>query len=95
MPAVNFKVRWPDGRVETCYSPSTIIKDYVQPGRSYTLNDFVDLCRAGLQAASDRVRAVYGGAGCSRAMAQLAAIEATAKRQPRDAALVCVEAFNE
>ncbi len=92
MPAVHFRVRWPDGGVETCYSPSTIIKDYFQIGRAYALAEFLDLCREGLHAASERVRVRYGS-GCSRAMAQLAAIEATAKRQPHEGDPVLIEGF--
>ena len=95
MPAVHFKVRWPDGGVETCYSPSTIIKDYFQIGRSYTLAEFLEASRAGLQAASERVRQRYGGAGCSRAMAQLAAIEATVARHANDDASVRVEGYQQ
>ena len=75
MPETLFRVRWPDGQVETCWSPSTVIKDFLVPGRAYTLHDFLAACRKGLKAASDRVAARYGGAGCSHAMAQLAAIE--------------------
>ena len=92
MPEVRFRVRWPDGRVETCYSPSTIIKDHLRSGASYTVSDFLARCRDGLHAASDRVRAIYGS-GCSRAMAQLAAIEASAARQEQ-AALVTIEGFD-
>ena len=93
MPVTLFKVRWPDGGLETCYSPSTIIKDYFQVGRSYTLPEFLDLCRSGLNAASDRVGQRYGGGGCSNAMAQLAAIETTAKRHAGGDAPVRVEGF--
>ena len=93
MPVTRFKVRWPDGGVETCYSPSTVIKDYFQVGRSYALSEFLDLCRQALHAASDRVRVRYGGSGCSQAMAQLAAIEATAKRQAHHEAAVRIEGF--
>ena len=98
MPVMLFKVRWPDGAVETHYSPSTVIQDFLEAGRSYPLADFVELCRKGLHAASTRVAAVYGGAGCSRAMAQLAAIEAKAaaieaRREADPAAPVHVEAL--
>ena len=92
MPEVHFRVRWPDGAVETCYSPSTIIKEFFVLGEPYPLEEFVSRSRSGLNAASERVRAVYG-AGCSRAMAQLAAIEARAGRQPEGGAPVLVEAF--
>lgn len=93
MPAVHFRLRWPDGGVESCYSPSTIIKDYFVVGRDYTLAEFLALSRQGLHAASERVRVRYGGSGCSMAMAQLAAIEAKAKRQPTDPDRVRIEAF--
>ncbi len=92
MPEVRFTVRWPDGRVDTCYSPSTIIKDHLAVGASYAVPDFLARCRDGLHAASDRVRALYGS-GCSRAMGQLAAIEAAAARQDQ-AALVRIENFD-
>ncbi len=91
MPEMLFKVRWPDGGVETCYSPSTVIRDFYEVGRSYTLAEFLAASREGLHAASDRVRMRYGS-GCSRAMAQLAAIEARAKRLDASAA-VKVEGF--
>lgn len=85
MPVVLFDVRWPDGEVETCYSPSTIIKHHVESGRAYTLAEFVAACRTGLEAASARVRERYGGAGCTQAMAQLAAIERRARGFAADA----------
>ena len=91
MPETLFKVRWPDGGIETCYSPSTIIRDFYEVGRSYTLAEFLAASRQGLNAASDRVRMRYGS-GCSRAMAQLAAIESRAKTLDASAA-VKVEGF--
>ena len=93
MPVMLFKVRWPDGSVETHYSPSTVIQDFFEVGRTYSLADFLDLCRKGLHAASARVASVYGGTGCSRAMAQLAAIEAKAGRETDKSAPVRIEAF--
>ena len=92
MPELRFQVRWPDGQLDQCYSPSTIIKDYLQSGRSYTVPEFLDQCRRGLHAASDRVRARYGS-GCSRAMAQLAAIEAGAERHVDNVGRVTIEGF--
>ena len=92
MPETMFRVRWPDGAVETCYSPSTVIKTYFDVGRSYDLGEFVALCRKGLHAASERVRSRYGS-GCSHAMAQLAAIEAKAERQSGEGATVILEGF--
>ncbi len=91
MPETLFRVRWPDGGVETCYSPSTVIRDFYEVGRSYTLTEFLSASRQGLNAASERVRMRYGS-GCSRAMAQLAAIERRAKTLDESAA-VKVEGF--
>jgi uncharacterized repeat protein (TIGR04042 family) len=97
MPETLFRIRWPDGGVETCYSPSTVIRSHFEAGRAYSLPEFLSRCRDGLHAASERVRARYGGAGCSRAMAQLAAIEARVARQENVAggaeAVVRIEAF--
>lgn len=81
MPEVMFRVRWPDGAVESCYSPSTVITRFFEAGHDYSLDDFLARARNGLNAASDRVAQRYGGSGCSHARAQLAAIEAKAKGQ--------------
>ena len=93
MPAVHFRLRWPDGGLETCYSPSTIVKEYFEVGRAYTMAEFLDVSRRALHAASERVRIVHGGSGCSLAMGQLAAIEAKSKSQPSDPDVVRIEAF--
>ena len=93
MPETMFKVRWPDGALETCYSPSSVVRDYFEVDRSYALADFVALCRQALTAASDRVRARYGGAGCAHAMAQLAAIEAKAGQVSTPDAEIRIEGF--
>lgn len=95
MPEMRFTIRWPDGRSESCYSPSLVIKDYLTPGESYALADFVEKSREALNIASARVEARYGFP-CSRAMGQLARIEAAARTystepNPR----VAVEAFDE
>ncbi len=80
MPEMRFHVLWPDGRREACYSPSLVVKDYLTPGESYPLDDFVAKTRTALTIASERVREKYGFA-CSSALDQLARIEAAAKRQ--------------
>lgn len=77
MPEVRFLVRWPDASTDDCYSPSTAIKDHLEAGAAYPLDDFVARSRSGLHAASERVRARYGYA-CSSAMDQLARIETRA-----------------
>ena len=79
MPETRFKIQWPDGSQETCYSPSSIVKEYFEPGGEYALTDFLDRSRTALNIASDRVLAKYGRA-CGLAIGQLAEIEATAAR---------------
>lgn len=74
MPEVRFTIRWPDGTAEDCYSPSSVIKDYVEPGRAYPIAEFRNRARTALSIASDRVRAKYGFA-CSRALGQIERIE--------------------
>jgi uncharacterized repeat protein (TIGR04042 family) len=91
MPEMRFHVRWPDGRREACYSPSLVVKDFLAPGESYSLDDFVEKTRAALTIASERVREKYGFA-CSSALDQLARIEATAKRH-ESGGRVTVETF--
>ena len=91
MPEMHFHIRWPDGRREACYSPSLVVKDFLTPGDSYAVDDFVAKARTALNIASERVREKYGFA-CSSAMDQLARIEAAAKRQPADGKVI-VEAF--
>lgn len=95
MPEMQFKIRWPDGSTESCYSPSLVIKDYFAPGEICALDDFVTRSRTALQIASDRVRARYGFA-CSRAEGQIARIE-TVSRQFADTypAEVTIIAFEE
>jgi uncharacterized repeat protein (TIGR04042 family) len=82
MPEMLFRIRWPDGAIEQCYSPSLVIKDYLEVGATYDLAEFMRRSRIALITASDRVREKYGFA-CSRAMAQLATLEAAAGRFER------------
>ncbi len=74
MPEVNFKIRWSDGKEEACYSPSTIIKQYLTEDMTYPLDDFLERVRIGLNKASLRVEKVYGYR-CTSADAQLSKIE--------------------
>lgn len=74
-----FHVRWPDASTEACYSPSLVIKEHLAVGETYPLADFVARSRIALTIASERVREKFGFA-CSRAMGQLARIEAAAER---------------
>ena len=88
MPEMRFVVRWPDGRRESCYSPSLVIKDFFREGEAYPLAEFLSRSRTALNIASDRVKARYGHA-CSLALGQLARIEAASAAFPPDAEVVC------
>ena len=95
MPEMHFRVRWPDGSAQRCYSPSLVIKDFFVPGESYRLADFVERSRTALEIASERVRLKYGY-GCGHAAHQLAEIERIAAQfDARPDARVTVEAFEE
>ncbi|ELR98208.1 MSMEG_0570 family nitrogen starvation response protein [Gloeocapsa sp. PCC 73106] len=74
MPEINFKIEWPDGSQQICYSPSLVVKKYFEPGEDYNLEEFVQKCRTSLTIASDRVKAAYGFP-CSKAMGQIQQIE--------------------
>jgi uncharacterized repeat protein (TIGR04042 family) len=74
MPVVTFRVRWPDGRVEDCFSPSRVVEEYLVPGRSYPVDDFVHRSRRALEAADRKVEEKYGFS-CSGTMQQLRIIE--------------------
>jgi uncharacterized repeat protein (TIGR04042 family) len=79
MPAMHFKLRWPDASETRCYSPSLVIKDHFAPGVRYPLPEFMTQMRDALNTASERVRAKFGFA-CSMALDQLAEIETLAAR---------------
>jgi uncharacterized repeat protein (TIGR04042 family) len=74
MPEMHFTVRWPDGDDSRCYSPSLVVREYLEVGRSYPLPDFMERSRTMLNIGSERVRAKYGFA-CSAAMDQLRELE--------------------
>ena len=77
MPEMHFKVQWPNGTTEDCYSPSWVIEEHLSAGSNYSVSGFVERTSLALNIASDRVRQKYGFA-CSSALDQLAAIQATA-----------------
>lgn len=60
MPEMNFVVRWPDGREQSCYSPSLVMHDYLRPGTDYSVDEFVQRTSEALTVASDRVLAKFG-----------------------------------
>jgi uncharacterized repeat protein (TIGR04042 family) len=78
MPETYLHLRWPDGRATQYYSPSSILRDYFEPGTSYPVPEFVRVARTAFDHASARVKEIYGYS-CSRAAASLAAIEHYAK----------------
>ncbi|HXJ19374.1 MAG TPA: MSMEG_0570 family nitrogen starvation response protein [Polyangia bacterium] len=89
MPEMHFVIRWPDGSEDRCYSPSLIVREYLEVGRAYPLVDFLERSRTMLRIGSDRVRAKYGYA-CSGALDQLAAIEERAAGVAADAPITVV-----
>jgi uncharacterized repeat protein (TIGR04042 family) len=95
MPEMRFRIRWPDGTTDSCYSPSLVIKDFLFAGTSYPLPEFLARSRTALEIASERVREKYGWS-CSRAQAQLGRIETAAKRfAALPDARVIVDAFED
>lgn len=77
MPETYFDVRWPDGREETCYSPSSVVADFLQINVEYALVDFLSRSESALSQASERVKQKYGYY-CSSAADQLHRIKLTA-----------------
>lgn len=88
---MTFSVRWPDGSLLRCYSPSLVVQEHLAVGTAYPVADLVSASRTALQIASDRVQAKYGFP-CSRAQGQIAVIEQTARRF-RAEELTVVEEF--
>ena len=74
MPEMHFRVKWPNGAIEDCYSPSYIIEEYLSVGSEYSVAEFLARTRSALELASERVRERYGFA-CSSALDQLSALE--------------------
>jgi uncharacterized repeat protein (TIGR04042 family) len=83
MPEMTFTVRWPDGRVEDCYSPSLVVHDHLVTGRTYAVEDFLDRSLTALATASERVRAKFGFA-CTSAMATSDQLRASAATYASD-----------
>jgi len=77
MPEMHFTVRWPDGADMRCYSPSLVVREYLQVGQAYAVPEFMDRSRTMLNIGSERVRAKFGYA-CSAAMDQLQELESKA-----------------
>ncbi|HEY4317467.1 MAG TPA: MSMEG_0570 family nitrogen starvation response protein [Herbaspirillum sp.] len=93
MPEMHFSVRWPDDTTTDCYSPSLVVKEYLEVGKSYSVADFVERSRTALNIGSERVREKFGYA-CSSALDQLGRIEQIAGGfDQQENAQVVVEAF--
>lgn len=91
MPEMTFDVRWPDGRVQRCYSPSLVMHDYLTAGSEYSVADFVDRSGQALHEASERVRAKFGFACTSAAETEAQISAAATEFQP--GATICVVAM--
>lgn len=81
MPAVNIRLRWPDGQESNVYSPSTTIYEHLEAGQRYALVEFLRRAEAGLNAASERVKQVKGFY-CSSAMDSLGGLRLMAHAFP-------------
>lgn len=92
MPEIRFDIRWPDGTLERCYSPSLVVRELLPTGK-LPIFEFMARARAALQIGAERVRLKYGFS-CSAALDQLAALERRA-RQLDAQGLVEVVAFHE
>lgn len=79
MPEMWFTVRWPDGSVDDCYSPSLVVHDHLEADTTYPVSDFLERSLHALELASERVRASYGHA-CSSAAATSAQLRDAAAR---------------
>lgn len=79
MPEMTFVIEWPNGAHQSCYSPSLVMHDHLEAGKSYPVAEFVARTRTALNEASERVRTKFGFY-CTSASDQLAAIERTAAR---------------
>ena len=77
MPEMTVTVRWPDGHVADCYSPSLVMHDHLAPGSTYRVDEFARRSATALAEASERVRAKYGFA-CTASAASLERIQETA-----------------
>lgn len=82
MPEMTFTVRWPDGSVQECYSPSLVMHDHLETGASYPVEEFVRRTETALQIASDRVREKFGFACTSAAATRSQVFRAAASFAP-------------
>ena len=79
MPELRFVLRWPDGTAETCYSPSTIVRDHFDPRHTLPDGGIPDAQPHRADRRQRPGQAIYG-TPCSLALGQLARIETAAAR---------------
>ncbi|WP_458232283.1 MSMEG_0570 family nitrogen starvation response protein [Roseateles sp. P5_E8] len=84
MPAMHYRLRWPDASETLCYSPSLVMHDYLRPGDDYPLAELLSRVREATRIANERVQAKFGFT-CSRAGDQLLQTEAHAAAFATDA----------
>lgn len=89
MPEVTFRIRWPDGREEACYSPSSVVREFLAPQTTYSLAEFLERSRTALDRAALRVEAKHGFR-CSLADAQAARLAQGATRFSPDEEVLCL-----
>ncbi|TMM49198.1 MSMEG_0570 family nitrogen starvation response protein [Sulfitobacter sabulilitoris] len=89
MPETSFRIRWPDGVEEDCYSPSTVIHDHLKAGQTYRVDDFDLRSRTALDLAARRVEAKYGFR-CSSADAQAAKLAIAIARYKPEETIRCL-----
>ncbi len=79
MPIVQYTLCWPDGQRSECASPSVVIRDFLEVGHEYPLDDFVERVKKATAAANERVQARYGFV-CWSAMEHLGHIQDKARQ---------------
>lgn len=69
MPVTYIHIELPDQKKDKIYSPSSVIREYFNPGEIHSIDNFLTICSKGLNEASERVRQKFGYA-CTSAIAE-------------------------
>ncbi|MBF4997386.1 MSMEG_0570 family nitrogen starvation response protein [Nocardia aobensis] len=93
MPEMTFDIRWPDGNVQSCYSPSLVIHDHLTAGADYPIDEFLQRVSTALTVAAERVKEKFGFY-CTSAMQTLEAIESAAAQTLTETGTVRVLSMN-
>ena len=94
MPETYFRVRWPDGQEQNCYSPSSIVTDFFKSNTEYDLAEFVSISERALAEASERVKQKYGFY-CSSATDQFKQIQLIAARFDKADSVTVLKIYSE